>query len=93
MNRPTPTATATNWLAGIFAAALLLMVWHLAEQDADTAQRMRTLSEQTHAADQRLQQAAADVCTAAMGPGTQALWTADGDLVCRPAVLTAEVAE
>ena len=39
----------------------------------------------------RLQRAAAQLCQAEAGPGAQVLWTADGDLVCRPAVLTAQM--
>jgi hypothetical protein len=40
-------------------------------------------------AEQRLSRSAHELCTSELGPGAQVLWTLEGDLVCRPATLTA----
>lgn len=78
-----------NTLAAIAATAVFFMVLHLADRDAGDASRMARINAELDAADARLQRAATQLCQAEAGPGAEALWTQDGDLVCRPAVLTA----
>lgn len=39
--------------------------------------------------DARRDKAALALCESELGPGTLALWTPEGDLVCRPADITA----
>lgn len=79
------------WVLGMLAVALFFGVIHLANRDAGHASRMATFNAELDADDARLQRAATHLCQAEAGPGAQVLWTADGDLVCRPAVLTAQV--
>lgn len=88
-----PTGTVlVNTLAAIAALVLFFGVLHLAERDNQAAHTLDALSTQAQAAEHRLQRAASALCGAEAGPGAQALWTPDGDLVCRPAQLTAEAA-
>lgn len=104
MNRPNPlpddswdrmgTPPRHNlgpWVVAMFATAAFFGVIHLAERDTSTASRMAAINAELDAADARLQRAATQLCQAEAGPGAQVLWTHDGDLVCRPAVLTAQV--
>lgn len=79
------------WVLGMLAVTAFFTLIHLAERDTSTASRMAAINAELDAADARLQRAAAQLCQAEAGPGAQVLWTADGDLVCRPAVLTAQV--
>lgn len=81
--------TALNWLGAVVFAAVMFAVIHQAEQDNALATRAATVNAQMDAADARMQRAAAALCTAELGPGAQVLWTSEGHLVCRPAVLTA----
>lgn len=82
-------ATALNGLAAALFAATFFAIAHQAEQNDDLATRAAAVNQQLDAADARMQRAAAALCQAEMGPGAQALWTHDGDLVCRPALITA----
>ena len=88
MNRTRPTAG--NWLLATLVTALFFGVIHLDERDASTASRMAAINADLDAEDARLQRAATQLCQAEAGPGALVLWTQDGDLVCRPAVLTAQ---
>lgn len=81
--------TALNSLGAILFAALFFTLHHQAKQSDALAERAAAVNREMAATDARLQRAAAALCTAELGPGAQALWTAEGDLVCRPAVLTA----
>lgn len=87
------TNTPTSWPAGLLAAALILGVLHLvneADRKADAqAERAAIVNAEMDATSARMDRAAADLCRAELGPGAQALWTNQGDLVCRPAVMTA----
>ncbi len=78
------------WVLGMLAVATFFALIHLAERDTDTASRMARINADLDAADARLQRAAEQLCKAEAGPGAEVLWTQDGDLVCRPAVLTAQ---
>lgn len=80
-----PTVTA------VLAVAAFFTLIHFAERDADDASRIERINAELDAADARLQRAAESLCHAELGPGAQVLWTHDGDLVCRPAVVVAEV--
>ena len=79
------------WMLGMLAVAAFFTLIHLAERDTSHASRITAINAELDAADARLQRAATQLCQAEAGPGAQVLWTADGDLVCRPAVLTAQV--
>lgn len=68
---------ALNCLATLVAVVIFFCLLHISEQPSQAPADQ-------HAQD-RLQRAAAALCTAELGPGTQALWTTTGDLVCRPA--------
>lgn len=87
------TPTARNWLAGALAVAALFAVLQLAgradAQAEDMASRAAAMRAQLANNDARLQRAAAALCRAELGLGAQALWTREGDLVCRPAVVVA----
>lgn len=89
MNRTRPTLG--NYMLAPVVVALFFGVVHLAERDTSTASRRAAINAELDAADARLQRAATQLCQAEAGPGAQVLWTQDGDLVCRPAVLTAQV--
>lgn len=82
--------TATNWLGALVFTAVLFAVLHHTEQADDLATRAATVNAELAATDARLDRAAAALCTAELGPGAEVLWTHEGDLVCRPAVLTAQ---
>lgn len=88
MNRTRPTLG--NYLLALAVVALFFGVIHLAERDTEHASRMAAINAELDAEDARLQRAAEQLCQAEAGPGAQVLWTQDGDLVCRPAVLTAQ---
>ncbi|MDP1686860.1 hypothetical protein [Hydrogenophaga sp.] len=82
-----------NWLAGVLASALFLVLGagldaapHEAQDVADTTTEAVTMAE----LETRRDALALRICQAELGPGTAVLWTVDGDLVCRPAVLTAQ---
>lgn len=78
------------WVLGMLAVAAFFTVIHLANRDANHASRMAGINAELDAAEARLQRAAEQLCQAEAGPGAQVLWTQDGDLVCRPALLTAQ---
>lgn len=90
MNRP-HTTTPGTWLLALLVSALFFAVLHLAERDSRHAERMAQANAELAATDARMERAAALLCQAEAGPGAQVLWTQDGDLVCRPAMMTAEV--
>jgi hypothetical protein len=73
--------TALNWLSAAALVAALFALLHLVEQPA---------GQHVDPEEDRLHRAAHDLCTSELGPGAQVLWTLEGDLVCRPATLTAE---
>ena len=90
MTRHLTHATLANWLATIgFVVVLFGVVYQIDRADAE-AERLHALDMQAQAADARMHRAAQALCQAEAGPGTQALWTHDGDLVCRPALLTTQ---
>lgn len=88
MNHARPTLG--NYLLAPIVVALFFGVIHLAERDTDHANRVASIQAELAATEARQQQAATQLCQAEAGPGAQVLWTHDGDLVCRPAVLTAQ---
>lgn len=47
------------------------------------------VAEPVESGETRLQHAAKAICTDALGPGVRVLRTREGDLVCRPATVTA----
>lgn len=86
--------TRSAWPLSLLAVAAFFGVLHLAERnDNSHASRMVQMNAELDAADARMQRAAALLCQAEAGPGAQVLWTQDGDLVCRPAVMTAGVTQ
>lgn len=89
MSRP----TRPNWPAGLVAALLCFALWNIAADKTDAPTESEAFEAQLADIDARIQRAASDLCTDAPGPGTQALWTTDGDLVCRPATVTAKAAQ
>lgn len=82
--------TATNWLGALVFAAVLFAVIHQTEQADDLATRAASTNAELAATDARMQRAAAALCQAELGPGAEVLWTREGELVCRPAVMTAQ---
>lgn len=64
-----------NWLAAVLLAAVFFTLLHVTAQPVDSSEN-------------RLQRAARALCAEEMGPGARVLWTRDGDLVCRPSVVT-----
>jgi hypothetical protein len=90
MNRTHPTRSA--WTLGLLVVAAFFGLLHLAERnDNSHAEQMARINAELDATDARMERAAALLCQAEAGPGAQVLWTQDGDLVCRPAVMTAQV--
>jgi hypothetical protein len=82
-----------NWLAGVLASALFLILGaridanpHEAQDVADATTEAVTMADLEAGRDAL----ALRICQAELGLGTQVIWTVDGDLVCRPAVLTAQ---
>lgn len=85
--------TARTWLATIAACMAFLLLcaaldpFHPEAQDvADATTEAVTMADIEAGRDAL----ALRICQAELGPGTQVIWTVDGDLVCRPAVLTAQ---
>lgn len=72
--------TALNWLSAAALVAALFALIHLVE---------RPDGQHIEPAEDRLHRAAHALCTEELGPGAQVPWTLEGDLVCRPATLTA----
>lgn len=89
MTRHLTPATLANWLAAVSAAAVFFGVLYQVDRADAEAQRLHTLATQAEAAEQRMHRAAQALCSAELGPGSTVLWTPDGDLVCRPALMTA----
>ena len=90
MNQNHHPAVLTTWATTLLAVACFFTIIHLANRDADHASRMTAINAELDATEARQQRAATQLCQAGAGPGAQVLWTQDGDLVCRPAVLTAQ---
>ena len=82
-----------NSAAAVSAVVVFFGVLHIADTEAEPASQQATIGAQAQAQDQRLQRAARALCQAEAGPSAQALWTVDGDLVCRPALITAQGAQ
>jgi len=78
--------------AALFAVVFFWVLHQVGETDAHV-ERMQTINTQMRELDARIDRAAADLCRSEIGPGAQVLWTREGDLVCRPAVLTAGSAQ
>lgn len=85
--------TARTWLATFAACMAFLLLCavldplHPEAQDvADATAEAVTMAD----LEARRDALALQICRAEQGPGTQVIWTVDGDLVCRPAVLTAQ---
>ena len=83
--------TPNTWLLGLLVVAAFFGLLHLAERNDSHAEQMARINAELDAADARMERAAALLCQAEAGPGAQVLWTQDGSLVCRPALLTAQV--
>ena len=82
-----------NFIGGALVVALFFGVIHMADRDMQDAAKLGAVDAQMLAAESRMQRAARALCVSEMGPGTVALWTRDGDLVCRPADVVAGVAK
>lgn len=85
--------SARTWLATIAACMAFLLLcaaldpFHPEAQDvADATTEAVTMAD----LEARRDALALRMCQAEQGQGTQVIWTVDGDLVCRPAVLTAQ---
>ena len=70
-----------NWLIAAAIALLMGLTWHLDDHASDMTRSDAERAAQTEA---RLQKAAQDLCLQEAGPGAAAIWTSEGDLVCRP---------
>lgn len=92
MNRATITRAAAASLSAALFAAVFFSIINAVEKADDIAHRAAVVNAEMDATDARMQRAAAALCRAEMGPGAQVLWTMEGDLVCRPAVMTAQTA-
>lgn len=90
MSRHTVVQTSARWALAFIAALLLLSLgaWldgpdghaeaqALANEAAPAWMDSRTLAKRNAVAQV--------LCDSELGPGTQVLWTREGDLVCRPA--------
>jgi hypothetical protein len=77
------------WAATALFAIVFFWVLHQAVQNDAHVERMATINAEMRELDARIDRAAADLCRSEMGPGSQVLWTREGDLVCRPSVLNA----
>lgn len=77
------------WAAAALFAVVFFWVLHQVGQNDAHVERMQAMNAEMRELDARMQRAAADLCRSEIGPGAQVLWTMEGDLVCRPAVLTA----
>lgn len=89
--RNSPRAHAKTWVLGLMTVAAFFVVIHLAERDAEELHTVAAIAADLKAAENRMQRAAQALCVAELGPGTVALWTREGDLVCRPAEVVAGV--
>lgn len=82
-----------NTAAAALFAALFFVVAYLADRDLQDGAKLDAIDAQLLAQETRAQRAARALCIAELGPGTVALWTREGDLVCRPADVVAGVAK
>lgn len=94
MNRSTPRTTTrlSAWALAAALAATILAATAMDHAELPAALHVAQVAEQAEQAaelEQRMHRAAQALCQAEAGTGAQALWTHDGDLVCRPALITA----
>lgn len=85
--------TARTWLATIAACMAFLLLCAALDPVHEEAQDVAddvALAQQRADLEAGRDALALQICQAELGPGTRVLWTVDGDLVCRPAVLTAQ---
>lgn len=85
--------TARTWLATFAACMAFLLLCAALDPIPLEAQDVAddvTLAQKRASLDAGRDALALQICQAELGPGTQVIWTVDGDLVCRPAVLTAQ---
>lgn len=77
--------TATNWLLAIVLGTLLAAACNLDTTDDIEAPQSPALSalQNSEAGSARRDSAGQALCIEAKGPGSTALWTPQGDLVCR----------
>lgn len=85
---PTTRSKPHHWIGGLLFVAAFFALLHITQPEeeptATTAEASDTAKQKT-----RLQRAALALCASEVGPGAKALWTREGDLVCRPAVVMA----
>lgn len=85
--------TARTWLASLAACMAFLLLCAALDPFHEEAQHVADDSNDAVTMadlEARRDALALQICQAELGPGTQVIWTVDGDLVCRPAVLTAQ---
>ncbi len=79
---------ARNWWAGAAAAAVFLALGAMLDEQPSEAQDIAADVEHAHQMavfDAQIARTSKAFCVSQVGPGARALWTVDGDLVCRPA--------
>lgn len=81
--------TVINWLSALIFTVVFFAVLYQAADGDEITERAAAMHIEMQAMDARIAKAAQALCTAEIGPGAQVLWTREGDLVCRPATLTA----
>lgn len=82
-----------NWPAGLLACAAMFALHFLVDDQPTEAQDVAdnvTLAQQRAVIEAGINELALQICNAELGPGTRVVWTVDGDLVCRPAMQTAQ---
>lgn len=92
MKRRTLVQTCARWLLAPLAFVALMALGAILDLPVNTEQAMADDAVTALADAERTTKRdafARRVCTAELGPGTQVLWTVEGDLVCRPAPIVA----
>lgn len=92
MKRRTLVQTCARWLLVPLAFIALMALGAILDLTVSTEQAMA--DDAVNAVTQAKALAMRDdiarrMCTAELGPGTQVIWTVEGDLVCRPAPIVA----
>ena len=85
--------SARTWLAAFAACMAFLFLCAALDPvhtDAQNTEDAATDAVTRTDLEARRDALALKICTSEMGPGTRVLWTVDGDLVCRPSVLSAQ---